>query len=628
MAIKQFKAESKRLLDLMINSIYTHKEIFLRELISNASDAIDKLYFRSLSDNVGLDRSDFSIHIAPDKEARTLTITDNGCGMTKEEMEQNLGTIARSGSLAFKKEHGGAEDVDIIGQFGVGFYSAFMVSDKVTVESRPYGGKEAFRWESKGPEGYTIAPCDMKGHGTRIILSLKADTEEEHYSEFLETWRIQELVKKYSDYIRYPITMEVEHSHKKESSEEYETVRELETLNTMVPLWRKNKNELKPEDYNNFYKEKFHDFEDPLLVIHTKTEGAATYDALLFVPGRAPYDYYSKEYEKGLQLYSGGVLIMDKCADLLPDYFSFVKGLVDSADLSLNISREMLQHDRQLSVIARNLEKKIGSELKKLLETDREKYETFWKHFGLQIKFGVYDHFGAHKDALKDLMLFPSSLTDKLTTLAEYVSRMKEDQKCIYYAAAATTDAAARLPQTEQVRQKGYEILYLTDNVDEFALQVLREYDGKELKSVSDGDLDLRTEAEKEEAQKKAEEHKDLLEAVKAALGDKVSEVRLSSRLTETPACVTSEGGLSLEMERVLASMPGAEGAPKARRVLELNPGHPLFEVMAGLVGTDGKKLEAYADILYQQALLLEGIPLDDPAAYARRICDLMAEKG
>ena len=627
MAMKQFKAESKRLLDLMINSIYTHKEIFLRELISNASDAIDKLYFRSLSENVGLDRSDFSIHLAPDKEARTLTITDNGCGMTKEEMEQHLGTIAKSGSLAFKKENETGEDVDIIGQFGVGFYSAFMVSDKVTVESRAYGSEEAFRWESKGPDGYTIVPCQMEGRGTRIILSIKANTEDENYDEFLETWRLQELVKKYSDYIRYPITMEVEHSHKKEDSDEYETVRELETLNTMVPLWRKNKSELKQEDYDNFYKEKFHDFEAPLRVIHTKTEGTATYDALLFIPGRAPYDYYSKDYEKGLQLYSGGVLIMDKCADLLPDHFSFVKGLVDSADLSLNISREMLQHDRQLAIIAKNLEKKIGSELKKLLETDREKYEAFWKNFGLQIKFGAYDRFGANKEALKDLLLFHSSLTDKLTTLAEYVSRMKEDQKCIYYAAAGSVAAAARLPQTEQVRQKGYEILYLTDNVDEFALQVLHEYDGKELKSVSDGDLDLSTDAEKEEAKKQAEENKGLLDAVKEALGDKVSEVRLSSRLTTTPACVTSAGGLSLEMERVLAAMPGAEGAPKAQRVLELNPGHPVFAVLSQLADADKDKLAAYADILYQQALLLEGMPLDDPAAYAQRICELMVYK-
>ena len=627
MAMKQFKAESKRLLDLMINSIYTHKEIFLRELISNASDAIDKLYFRSLSENVGLDRSDFSIHLAPDKEARTLTITDNGCGMTKEEMEQNLGTIAKSGSLAFKKENETGEDVDIIGQFGVGFYSAFMVSDKVTVESRAYGSEEAFRWESKGPDGYTIVPCQMEGRGTRIILSIKANTEDENYDEFLETWRLQELVKKYSDYIRYPITMEVEHSRKKEDSDEYETVRELETLNTMVPLWRKNKSELKQEDYDNFYKEKFHDFEAPLRVIHTKTEGTATYDALLFIPGRAPYDYYSKDYEKGLQLYSGGVLIMDKCADLLPDHFSFVKGLVDSADLSLNISREMLQHDRQLAIIAKNLEKKIGSELKKLLETDREKYEAFWKNFGLQIKFGAYDRFGANKEALKDLLLFHSSLTDKLTTLAEYVSRMKEDQKCIYYAAAGSVAAAARLPQTEQVRQKGYEILYLTDNVDEFALQVLHEYDGKELKSVSDGDLDLSTDAEKEEAKKQAEENKGLLDAVKEALGDKVSEVRLSSRLTTTPACVTSTGGLSLEMERVLAAMPGAEGAPKAQRVLELNPGHPVFAVLSQLADADKDKLAAYADILYQQALLLEGMPLDDPAAYAQRICELMVDK-
>ena len=630
MAVKQFKAESKRLLDLMINSIYTHKEIFLRELISNASDAMDKLYFRSLSESLALNRDDFSIHLSPDKTTRILTITDNGCGMTKEEMEQNLGTIAKSGSLAFKKENGASEDVDIIGQFGVGFYSAFMVSEKVTVYSRAYGSDQCWKWESKGPDGYTITESDeLSSHGTKIVLAIKPNTEDEQYDEYLETWRLSQLVKKYSDYIRYPITMEMEHSHKKPDSDEYETVVETETLNTMVPLWRKNKNELTQEDYDNFYKEKFHDYEAPLKVIHTKTEGTATYDALLFIPGRAPYDYYSKEYEKGLQLYSGGVLIMDKCADLLPDYYSFVKGLVDSADLSLNISREMLQHDRQLSIIAKNLEKKIGNELKKLMETDRPKYEEFWKHFGLQIKFGVYDKFGMHKDSLKDLLMFHSSTTEKLTTLAEYISRMPEAQKCIYFAAAESIAAADRLPQTEQVKSKGFEILYLSDNVDEFALQVLREYDGKEFKSVSDGDLGLETEAEKEEAKKQAEEHKSFLDTVKEVLGDRVSEVKLSSRLTSTPACVTSTGGLSLEMERVLSAMPSAgENAPKAQRVLELNPSHAVFGVLTGLAEKGEKdKLAAYSDILYQQALLLEGMPLEDPTAYAKNIFDLMIEK-
>ncbi len=483
MKTKQFKAESKRLLDLMINSIYTHKEIFLRELISNASDAIDKLYSRSLTEHLtDVSRDQFAIHILPNKEQRTLTLTDNGCGMTREELENNLGTIAKSGSLAFKKEHEPQEDVDIIGQFGVGFYSAFMVSDCVTVISRAYGSDEAYQWQSRGAAGYTLEPCEKEEYGTVIILNIKEDTEDEHYSEFLDTYRLQGLVKKYSDYIRYPIRMEVEKSRPKEDKpEEYETYTEEETVNSMVPLWRRNKNELKPEDYNNFYKEKFFDFEDPLRVIHSSTEGAATYNALLFIPARAPYNYYTRDYEKGLQLYASGVLIMDKCADLLPDCFSFVKGLVDSQDLSLNISREMLQHDRQLKIIASRLEKKIKSELQSMLDNDREKYESFYKNFGLQLKYGAYSDYGERKDLLKDLLLFYSSTEKKLVSLKEYRERMKEDQEFIFYACGDTVEHLDRLPQAEAVKDKGYEILYLTDDVDEFVLRVLDKYEAESI---------------------------------------------------------------------------------------------------------------------------------------------------
>lgn len=593
MKMKQFKAESKRLLDLMINSIYTHKEIFLRELISNASDAIDKLYYHALSDgNTGLNRDDFSIELAIDKENRTLTITDNGCGMTKEELENNLGVIAKSGSLAFKQENEAKEDIDIIGQFGVGFYSAFMVAANVKVYSRAYGADEAYVWESNGAEGYTVEPCEKASNGTQIVLTIKEDTEDEKYSEFLESYRVQELVRKYSDYIRYPIRMEVEKSRMKEQPEgeeadeekapEYETYTEVETLNSMVPIWRKNKNELTDEDYNSFYKEKFFDYSDPLKVIHTYTEGAATYHALLFIPAKAPYNYYTRDYEKGLKLYASGVLIMDSCKDLLPDHFSFVKGLVDSEDLSLNISREMLQHDRQLKVIASRLEKKIKSELLSMLKNDREKYEEFFKNFGLQLKYGVYNGFGANKELLQDLLLFYSSSEQKLVTLEEYVSRMKEDQKYIYYAGGESREQIERLPQTELVKDKGYEILYLTDDVDEFALQMMHDYSEKEFKSVSASDLDLDTEEEKKEFEKQTEENKDLLTFMKDALDGKVKAVVLSKRLKSHPVCLSNEGMLSIEMEKVLNAMPNDQKV-KAERVLEVNASHPIFEKLSKL---------------------------------------------
>lgn len=634
MKMKQFKAESKRLLDLMINSIYTHKEIFLRELISNASDAIDKLYYHALSDgNTGLNRDDFSIELAIDKENRTLTITDNGCGMTKEELENNLGVIAKSGSLAFKQENEAKEEIDIIGQFGVGFYSAFMVASNVKVYSKAYGAEEAWVWESNGAEGYTVEPCEKESNGTQIVLTIKEDTEDEKYSEFLEAYRIQELVRKYSDYIRYPIRMEVEKSRMKEQPEgeeadeekapEYETYTEVETLNSMVPIWRKNKNELTDEDYNSFYKEKFFDYSDPLKVIHTYTEGAATYHALLFIPAKAPYNYYTRDYEKGLKLYASGVLIMDSCKDLLPDHFSFVKGLVDSEDLSLNISREMLQHDRQLKVIASRLEKKIKAELLSMLKNDREKYEEFFKNFGLQLKYGVYNGFGANKEMLQDLLLFYSSSEQKLVTLEEYVSRMKEDQKYIYYAGGESREQIERLPQTELVKDKGYEILYLTDDVDEFALQMMHDYSEKEFKSVSASDLDLDTEEEKKEFEKQAEENKDLLTFMKDALDGKVKAVVLSKRLKSHPVCLSNEGMLSIEMEKVLNAMPNDQKV-KAERVLEINASHPIFEKLAKLYAEDQEKLKTYAQLLYTQAELIEGMPVEDPVAFSNAVCELM----
>ena len=632
MAKKEFQAESKKLMDMMINSIYTNKEIFLRELISNASDAIDKLYYKSLTDtSVGMNKGDFRILLTRDKDSRTLTISDNGIGMTKEELEQNLGTIAHSGSLDFKKDNKD-ENIDIIGQFGVGFYSAFMVAKEVEVRSKAYGSDKAYMWKSSGADGYTIEECDKDSVGTEIRLTLKDDTETECYDEYLEASTIKELVKKYSDYIRFPIKMDVEKTKRKADAKEddysddaYETVIENETLNSMVPLWRKNKNELKPEDYNNFYKEKFFDYTDPLKYIHSKIEGTVTYDSLLFIPARAPFNFYSKDYEKGLQLYSSGVLISDKCADLLPDYFSFVRGLVDSADLSLNISREMLQHDHQLKTIAKSIEKTIKSELKKMLNNEREKYEQFWKTFGIQIKFGVYDNYGRDKDAVEDLLMFTSSHENKLTTLDEYVSRMKEEQKYIYYAAGDSVEKIQALPQTELLRDKGYEILYLTDNVDEFAVKVLMRHGDKEFRNVSEGDLGIDTEAEKEETKKLAEENKDMLSFITAALDGKVKETKISDKLKSHPVCISSSGQISLEMEKILNQNPQNEKV-KSEKVLEINPNHKIFAAMQKLYGEDKEKFKDYASILYDQALLIEGMQIEDPVEFSNKICALMAE--
>ncbi|MFR5133981.1 MAG: molecular chaperone HtpG [Acutalibacter sp.] len=630
MAMKEFQAESKRLLDLMINSIYTHKEIFLRELISNASDAIDKLYYRTLEDGAtGLSREDFFIRLDVDKEARTLSITDNGIGMTQEELDNNLGVIARSGSLQFKQEAEQKEDVDIIGQFGVGFYSAFMVSDRVTVDTRAFGADEAWHWESEGLAGYEITPGTKADRGTTITLHLKADTEDENYSEFLDQFRIQQLVKKYSDYIRYPIRMEVSHTHVKEGTgvdgkePEYETHTEVETLNSMTPLWKKSRSEVSEDELNAFYKEKFYDWQDPLKVIRSSTEGAATYTALLFIPAHAPMDYYTREYEKGLQLYASGVLIMDKCADLLPDCFSFVKGLVDSQDLSLNISREMLQHDRQLKLIASRLEKKIASELQSMLNNDREKYEQFWKAFGLQLKYGMYDNYGAKKDELKDLVLFTSSAEKKLTTLKEYVSRMKPEQKYIYYGCGETVERILGLPQAEALQEKGYEMLCLTDNVDEFALRMLMKYDDKEFRNISADDLELESAEEKEKTQALAEENKDLLAFVKDALGDKVKDVRVSGKLKSHPVCITTDGMISTEMEKVINAMPAQEKI-KAQRVLEINGEHPIFQRLQELYAKDKDRLKLYAEVLYDQALLIEGISLEDPSDFSQKLCQLL----
>ena len=634
MAKKQFKAESKRLLDLMINSIYTHKEIFLRELISNASDAVDKLYYKTITEgDTGISRDDFGIRIEADRENRTLRIIDNGMGMTREELEKNLGTIAKSGSLDFKSEMDKKDEIDIIGQFGVGFYSAFMVSDKVSVLSRAYGSDEAYMWESSGADGYTITEAEKDSNGTEITLTLKEDTDDENYSEYLDTYKIKSLITKYSDYIRYPIQMMVEKHRlkpgcedKKPEEQEYETYQELETLNSMVPLWKKNKSEIKDEDYNEFYKDKFYDFTDPAKVIHTDVDGVVSYTALLFIPGQAPFNYYTKDYEKGLQLYSSGVLIMDKCPDLLPDYFSFVKGLVDSQDLSLNISREMLQHDRQLRAIAQRLEKKIKSELLSMLKTDREKYISFFKNFGLQLKYGLYDSFGANKETLKDLLMFYSSTEKALVTLSEYVSRMKHEQKYIYYASGETVEQIDRLPQTELLKEKGYEILYLTDSIDEFALQVMREFDEKQFKSVSGEDLDIEeSKEEKEAAEKQAEESKDLLEFMKESLDGKVSEVKLSHRLKSHPVCLTSKGGLSIEMEKVLNAMPTDEKV-QAERVLEINAKHPVLEKLKKEYDTDKDTVKKYTALLYDQARLIEGLPIEDPVEFSNAVCELMTK--
>ncbi len=630
---KQFKAESKRLLDLMINSIYTHKEIFLRELISNASDAIDKLYFKSLTDDkVGMVKDDFAINIIPDKDSGTLTIVDNGIGMTEEELENNLGIIANSGSFKFKNENEKNEDVDIIGQFGVGFYSSFMVAKEVEVISRAYGEDKAHVWKSSGVEGYTIEECDRDSVGTTIKLTLKEDTENEKYSEYLTDFKLKELVKKYSDYIRFPIKMDVEKTRRKPDSkdddysdEAYETYTENETLNSMVPLWRKNKNELKPEDYNNFYKEKFYDYNDPLKYIHSKVEGMSTYDSLLFIPAQPPFNFYSKDYEKGLQLYSSGVLITDKCADLLPDYFSFVRGLVDSADLSLNISREVLQHDHQLKTIAKSIEKTIKNELKKMLNNNREDYEKFWKSFGIQVKFGVYDNYGRDKDAVEDLLMFVSSAEKKLVTLDEYVSRMKEDQKYIYYAAGETVESIELLPQTELLRDKGYEILYLTDNVDEFAVKVLMRHGEKEFRNVSESDLGIDSEEQKEETKKLAEDNKDMLSLISETLSGKIKEAIISEKLKSHPVCISSSGQISLEMEKILNQNPQNEKV-KSEKVLELNPNHKIFASLQKLFESDKEKFKDYASILYDQALLIEGMKIEDPVEFSNKVCSLMAD--
>ena len=637
MAKKQFKAESKRLLDLMINSIYTHKEIFLRELISNASDAEDKLAYKALTDDqVPVDRKDLKITIVPDKEMRTLTVSDNGVGMTREELENNLGTIAKSGSFQFKqdlaKEEKG-EDIDVIGQFGVGFYSAFMVADHVTVVSRAYGSDEAWMWQSDGADGYTVTQCEKDAPGSDVIMHLKANADEENYDQYLETYKLQELIKKYSDYIRYPIVMEVEDYRQKEKpadagddyKPEWETVKEWKTINSMVPLWQRQKSKVTAEEYNAFYKEKFMDWQDPLAVVHTSAEGAVTYKAMLYIPQKAPYDFYTREYQKGLQLYSSGVLIMDKCADLLPDYFRFVKGVVDSPDFSLNISREVLQHDRQLKVIASALEKKIKGELVKLQKEDPEKYEQFWTAFGSQIKYGVVADYGAHKDNLKDLLLFWSSKEGKNTTLEAYKDRMAEEQPYYYYACGESVDKIAKLPQVERILDKGYEILYCTEDVDDFVMQALGEIDGKKFKSATAEDALPQTEEEKKAAEEKAEEGKPVLEAVKAALGDQVKEVRLSKILKSGACCLSADGPVSLEMERYMRKMEGGEHM-KAERVLELNADSAPYAALKKAVDAgDQATVEKYAKLLYGQALLLADLPLEDPAEYAQLVCSLMA---
>lgn len=633
METKQFKAESKKLLDMMINSIYTHKEIFLRELISNASDAIDKLYFKSLTDDrVGLDKDDFAIWISADKENRTLKITDNGIGMTAEELENNLGTIANSGSLKFKNENKLENDNQIIGQFGVGFYSAFMAAKKVTVISKAYGSDTAYKWESEGVEGYTINETEKDSVGTEIILELLDDTDDEKYSEFLDQYRIKNLIRKYSDYIRFPIKMEVTHSRPIEQSEEdkqagkapeYEDYIEIETLNSMIPLWKKSKSELKEDDYNHFYTEKFNDYSKPLKYSHVVNEGMPSYNALLYIPANAPFDFYSKEYEKGLQLYSNGVLIMDKCSDLLPDYFSFVKGLVDSEDLSLNISREMLQHDRQLKIIAKSIEKTISSELKKMLKNEREKYEDFWKAFGLQLKYGIYSSYGMNKEKLQDLLLFTSS-NAKLVTLDEYVTAMPESQKYIYYATGESVARIEQLPQTELVKDNGFEILYLTDNVDEFAIKTLIQYKEKEFRNVSADDLGIENTEKQEDIKVKEEENADMLKDMADALDGKASKVILSKRLKSHPVCLTSEGEITLEMEKVLNSMPNGEKI-KAQRVLEINPEHEIFNKLKSISESGDKdKLTKYANLLYTQALLIEGMPVENPVEFSNLICELM----
>ena len=633
---QQFKAESKRLLDLMVNSIYTHKEIFLRELISNASDAEDKLAYKALTDDqVGIDRKDLKITIIPDKEQRTLTIVDNGIGMTKEDLENNLGTIAKSGSFQFKQELNKdekSEDIDVIGQFGVGFYSAFMIADHVTVLTKAYGSEQGYKWESEGADGYTITPCEKAEVGSEVILHVKENEEDENYDQYLETYKLQELIKKYSDYIRYPIMMEVDDYRQKPKPEdagedykpEWETVKEWKTINSMVPLWQRPKSQVTPEEYNAFYKEKFMDWQDPLAVIHTSTEGAVTYKAMLYIPSNTPYDFYTREYEKGLQLYSSGVLIMDKCADLLPDHFRFVKGVVDSADFSLNISREVLQHTRQLKVIAGALEKKIKAELLKIQKEDEEKYQKFWKAFGTQLKYGVVAEYGTHKEMLQDLLLFWSSKEEKLTTLAAYKDRMPENQPYYYYACGESVDKIAKLPQVERVLDQGYEILYCTEDVDDFVMQALGEIDGKKFKSATAEDALPETEEEKKAAEEKAEAGKPVLEAVKAVLGDKVKEVRVSKILKSGACCLSADGPVSLEMERYMRKIEGGNQM-KAEKVLELNADSAPFAALQKAVEASNQELvEKYSKILYAQALLLADLPLENPAEYTELVCSLM----
>ena len=636
MAQKQFKAESKRLLDLMINSIYTHKEIFLRELISNASDATDKLYYNAMKEaKTGITRDALPIELTLDKANRRFIIEDHGCGMTAEELESNLGTIARSGSLAFKAENEKQDDIDIIGQFGVGFYAAFMVAKHVEVVSRAVGSDSANRWESDGADGYTVTPCEKAENGTKIVLTIKDNTESENYDEFLEPYRVQGLVKKYSDYIRYPIKMDMTRSRMKEKpadagddyKPEWEEYTENTTLNSMVPIWKKSRKELKDEDYNNFYTQKFFDYQPPLCHIHTSVEGAVTYTAMLFIPSHAPMDYYTKDYEKGLQLYSNGVLIMDKCADLLPDHFSFVRGMVDTADLSLNISREMLQRDRHLKAIAQSLEKKIKSELLKMQKDKPEDYDKFWAAFGRQIKYGAYVQYGAHKELLQDLLMYHSSTENKLVSLKDYVSRMKEDQKYIYYACGETVDKIKMLPVMETLSDKGYEVLCMDDSIDEFCTKMIAKYDDKEFKSILDADLGLESEEEREEIKKQSEDNKELLDALSKALEGKVKKVELTGRLKNHPCCLRAEGPVTLEMEKVLNQQAAVNGGETVRadRVLELNADHPIFKKLCALQAEGSDALADYADILYTQSLLIEGLPVDDPAGYANKICALLA---
>ncbi|MBQ6466443.1 MAG: molecular chaperone HtpG [Clostridia bacterium] len=626
---KQFKSESKRLMDLMINSIYTHKEIFLREIISNASDALDKLYFKSLTDSsVGLNADDFVINIDIDKDSRIIRVSDNGCGMTEDELDSNLGTIAKSGSLNFKTENDDSKDIDIIGQFGVGFYSAFMVSDKVTVYTKAFGSDIAYIWESNGTDGYRIGETEKDGFGTVVEMHIKEDTDDENYSKYLDKYTISSLVKKYSDYIRHPIKMDFTESKPVEGEEgKYEDVTETRVLNSRIPIWKKNKSEVKEEDYNNFYKEKFFDFEDPLKVIHSSVEGNATYKSLLYIPAHAPFNYYTKDYEKGLQLYSKGVLIMDKCPDLLPDYFSFVKGLIDSEDLSLNISREMLQHDSQLKLIAKTVEKKIKSELEKMLKTEREKYEKFFKEFGTQIKFGIYNMYGLHKDELKDLLIFKSSYEDKMTTIGEYVERLKEEDKKIYYACGETEDKIKMLPQYDAAIGKGIEVLLLTDYVDEFVVKTLHEYEGREFANICDEDFDLTSDEEKESLKKSNDDAKDLLASMKEALEGKVVDVRFTNKLSGHPVCLSTEGEISLDMEKTLNSLPGArDNKIKADIVLEINIDHPVAQKLINGMNDDKDEIKKYAVLLYDEACLIAGRAIDNPVEHSKYVCELLSK--